>query len=179
MNKEKDDVLHYIKNMDTFFAYTRVIYWRVTVLELSKLFLGREKFSLHKILNKLDISGEYRSLKFDAKRIHTWKTELEALRPLINNLQNQRDNIYAHEDDPEDAIRNEASLHDVKELLKIATAIIREVDVFLLKPFRSFNMLNSPARNLHYVIQEIFQKRMMDAAILKQHGKDHGIEDGL
>lgn len=108
----------------TFFRFTEYTFWRVLVVELSKLLSENKqtnKFNVRKLLSKLKSNGHYRKLGFDGKLILEWENELEIKESTIQEILDLRDKIYSHSDPQivrEDVIQNiKLTYGRTKELL--------------------------------------------------------------
>ena len=84
-----------MKKTNPFFHYSRVAYWQLTVIELSKLFLHRdtERFSLVRFLNKLRPSGVFHGFKISNDKVDDWYNRIIAQKDDIENLKKQRDKV--------------------------------------------------------------------------------------
>ena len=94
--EENDPDKQYEKSKNSFFFYSRIMFWRLSVIELSKLFLKRdtEKYNLNKFLNKLSQGGIYSRLSISQEKISDWKNRIESQSEDIKNLMLQRDQVY-------------------------------------------------------------------------------------
>lgn len=59
-----------LKFNGSFFTLTKVNYWRIIVLQLSKLYIEREDFNIIKILENCKTDGYYKSLNISQEFIN-------------------------------------------------------------------------------------------------------------
>jgi hypothetical protein len=176
--KEEDGYLSYEKNMNSFFAYSRSIYWQVTVMEISKLFVDRDRFNLNKFLSKLKPNAHYSKINILEAKVQDWEFRINNHKEKIGNLKLQRDKVYAH-DDLENKIENIVSLEDVQSLLEIAKDIATEVYYVYFSMGISFDMINSPAKNLKYNIERLAEAKKTYMENYRDLAIQYGIEDEL
>ena len=102
LNKPEDPRENSILNKYRVLDYARVSFVIILILDLCKLFIDREKYSLRRILNI--VIEDYNKIKF-SQEIN--RDELELLRDnlslpqtkeIVNKLRSLRDNHYAHLD---------------------------------------------------------------------------------
>lgn len=175
---ESDSYFSYEKGMNSFFAYSRRIYWQVTVMELSKLFVDRERFNLIKFLAKLRPDGCFSSAGISEIKVAEWESRIIQLSFLINNLKAQRDKVYAH-DDFNNNIDNIVSLENGLKLLTIAHEIVKEINNTYFSRGIVFDLINSPVINLKYTIERLAKERKDYIENYRQLAKEYGLEDEL
>jgi len=140
--KEKE----YITN-SFFFDFTRHIYWRVTIIELSKLIVDNketQKYNIHHFLNKLKKNGHFGKLGFEIRKIDEWETLFNKNSEVIKEIESLRNKIYSHTD------RNIASLIDdsiitfekVETIINIIGNIITKIGSDLLNEHIVIKPLN-------------------------------------
>ncbi|WP_332733846.1 hypothetical protein [Flavihumibacter sp.] len=98
--------------MSSFFQFSLRLCWRVTVIELWKLFstsIG-DKFRLNIFLNKLKPGGVYEHAVISFNRIKAWEEVIAGEKDNIENLRIQRNNVNAHKDLDHDTVTNTVSL---------------------------------------------------------------------
>jgi len=177
-SNENDDYTSYEKNMNSFFAYSKAIYWQVTVIELSKLYIDRERFNLIKFLNKLKPNGHFASINISESKVIEWQERISQSQSLIDNLKSQRDKVYAH-DDSDNNVENIVSIEDTLKILTIAHEIAKEINNTHFKRSIMFDMLNSPAANLKYNIERLVSEKKNSMEKYREIAKQYGLEDEL
>ena len=173
LKPEDDDATSYEKKMNSFFYYSKISYWQLIVIELAKLYNHREKFSLEKMIGKLNNDGEYSQLNISDKIISDWRNVIKSNKKAIENLKLQRDKIYAHEEGKSETIENEVSFQDIRNLLEFANDIIKIVRKSLdLMPLM-FEIINSPAKNLEYCIKRLVNEKTKHNTQYNKLGRKH------
>ena len=75
--------------------------WQITIIEIVKLFVNNketQKYNLHKLLNGLKCSGEFKKMNIDETTIQGWETYLRNKEQLIETIETLRNKLYAHTD---------------------------------------------------------------------------------
>ncbi|MDT0676475.1 hypothetical protein [Autumnicola musiva] len=154
---DTSDYESYLKNMNPFFYYCKIYFWRNTVIELSKLFNENlnDKFNIPKFISKLKPNGHFRLLKVDEEFLKDISTRIESNQHLIENLIDQRNKVYAHEDRDNEGIRNLVNHNQTEELLEIARDFIKELYRFHYKTSLQFDVISSPAISLKDIINKL------------------------
>jgi len=149
----------YTKNMNSFFYYCKIYFWRNTVIELSKLFNHRdnETFNLIKFIKKLKPNGHFKSLKYDELFLDSILKRIDESQNAINNLILQRDKMYAHEDRNNQDVNNQTSFLDIKKLLDICKDLLQKITNQHFGTHLQFEMINSPKQSLKYLIECIIK----------------------
>ena len=179
LKDEDDDYYQYEKRMNPFLYLSRFTYWKNAVIELSKLFLEREKYSLLKLIKKLRKDGDYSQLKTSEESINNWKTKIDDFKNEIKNLKDQRDKVYAHEDDKDDKIFNNVSIEKLKILLALAFEVINEVRKSIdLYPMET-NLSNSSVISLKSIIERLVTERKNELNGYREIAKNYDLEDEL
>jgi len=179
LKDEKDDDKSYEKNMNTFLYFSKISFWQKAVLELSKIYLDREKFSLIKLIRKLKNDGEYSKAKIPNEKLQEWSEHISHNEIVINNLKEQRDKVYAHEDGRADSIVNIASLSQIKDLIslsfKITNEVRKHIGLYYLQP----ELINEPATALKYCIDRLVKEKRTNINKLRKLAKEYGLENEL
>jgi len=175
---EDDNAIMYHKRMNTFFYYSRVIYWQITIIELAKLLNEKEKFSIARIIAKVKKDGDYSELGVPAAQIHKWEAIMRNENESIINLKEQRDKVYAHEDGSEN-INNLIPLFKIEILLGLCKDIILEFGKLLGLPHRMFDVINSPAISLKHGIHMIAKKSNNEMEKYRDLARQYNLEDEL
>ncbi|WP_312789846.1 hypothetical protein [Sphingobacterium sp.] len=177
LQQDEDDAdLNYQKKMSSFFYYSRIIYWQITIIEIAKLLNEKEKFSVWRIIKKIKPDGEYSELKVSMELISKWEEKLALEKESIKNIKDQRDKVYAHEDGSDD-IKNLIPLSKIDFFLNLFKEIIVELEKPLGLPHRMFNLINSPAANLKYIIRMSAKGTKYEKEAYRELTKQYGLEN--
>lgn len=182
LSKEETDTdAHYEKKMNAFFHYSRVAYWQLTVIELSKLFLQRdtERFNLLKFLKKLRPDGVFSGFKISNEKIDDWQIRILAQQDDIDNLRLQRDKVYVHTDSDNEEINNKVSFEQTDTLLTISKEIVKEVYITCFDSGYSFDLIGSPAKNLKFCIDRLTKEKKANMEGYGNLAKKYDLEDEL
>ncbi len=178
LKPDDDDEKSYEKTLNTFIHYSRIAYWQLTIIELAKLYLDREKFSISSLLNSLKKDGEFSELKIPSDQIVGWETKIASEKTFIENLKQQRDKTYAHEHGSED-IDNIIPMNKIKELFEITYEIMHTLGKHLGNPHHMFQVINSPADSLKNMIERLAKQSKYEQNKLKNVAKEYGLENEL
>src|SRR6478672_11347689 len=87
-------------DVDRDLKFIRHSLWRLTIIELAKLFSKKEndRFNLRRFLSKLPPNGYYGGLKISQEKIAEWETLMLNQEKTIDHVLILRDKIYAHTD---------------------------------------------------------------------------------
>ncbi len=171
---EEDDEISYLKKANEFFGFTLIVYWRVIVIELSKLFGERETehFNIHKFISKLKRSGHYRDAKISAEKIAAWENEIKKEKEIIENLLQQRDKIYAHTDRKHKEVLNKLSIKNFQRLVKIIQVIICTIYFDIFESAYLINEpIDSPVEKLKWIMNMVAQHKKSDAVVWEERKK--------
>lgn len=128
-----DSELKYV-NLDRHLKVIRHSLWRLTIIELSKLFSNRvtDKFNLYRFIPKL--SNHYRTIIPSNLQTEEWNHLLEANNDTIQDVIKLRDNIYAHTHLGKEQYRNvDLSFEDINKLFEIVGIVIKQVNLLVLE----------------------------------------------
>ena len=163
MHKPKtDSELQYI-NESKDFKYIRHLLWRVTIIELAKIFRESketDRFNIFHLFNKLKPSGHFKSLQFSDKKLTEYEKSLREDN-LITQIINLRDKIYAHTDSKTDNLETDlitfSSLENliykteriINEIFEMTldTSILFDSPVFNRNDFDAFEILAKDREN--------------------------------
>ncbi|MFN8289455.1 MAG: hypothetical protein U0U70_04315 [Chitinophagaceae bacterium] len=176
---EADDDKVYSKRMNAFFVYSRSIYWRVIVIELSKLLTEKssEQYNIYKFISKLKPHGHYGDAKISTVKIEKWEKALTDNKDSIDNLILQRDKLYAHTDKNSKSIPNMVTLTKTRELVTIIQEIIRKVYLTVFESsFMVDSPINAPVENLQWIISTLANEKKERESPLRKLAKHYGIE---
>ncbi len=147
-----------LKYRGSFFTLTKVNYWRVIVLQLSKLYIERERFNIIKLLEKCKTGNYYASLNINQDFIIQELNRIEEKQKSINNIKSQRDKIFAHEDANIEEIVNDITLDETKKLIELCQNIIFHIYSEVFDTHYEFEMANSAIGNLKNVLKSLDEK---------------------
>jgi hypothetical protein len=176
---ENNGEINYEKKMNSFFYFSKFTFWQKTVLELSKIYLYREKFNLIKLINKLKKDGEYSQISISEIDIEKWSNQIIENKLAIENLQLQRDKVYSHEDGKTEEIGNIVSISEIRELTKLSFTIVNSIRKSLELSYLQPELLNSPATNLEYCINRLVKEKKTDLNKLRGLAKKYDLENEL
>ncbi|NEW79924.1 MAG: hypothetical protein GZ086_10980 [Gelidibacter sp.] len=137
-------------NKSFFIDFTRHIYWRNLVIELSKLITdsNSQSFNVFKFLRKLKNNGYFGKLGFDNKKIENWENLLAENEKTINELIILRNKIYSHTDrDKENYSNSEITFTEIKLLIELLKNIIKSIFTDLLDTHAEIKPLRSVDKN--------------------------------
>ena len=144
-----------LKFKGSFFTLTKVNYWRIIILQLSKLFIEREEFNIIKILENCKKGGYYKSLNISQEFINKELSRITSKKKLIDDIKLQRDKIFAHEDSNNEGIVNDITLDETEELFDLCQNIIFHIYTEVFDTHYEFEMGNSAHSNLRYVLNAL------------------------
>jgi len=111
--------------------YIRHVMWRMTIIELSKLFSGsktRDRYNIQHLIGKLKKDGNFGNIGISDETLNKWETEIEKNKEIIDYILILRDKIYAHTDSDKTKYLNiDLSFKQIEFLLKIVEVIIRDI----------------------------------------------------
>lgn len=127
---ETDDESEYLNNSSDF-RFIRHMLWRMTIIELSKLFSNsknRDKFNLNHFINKLKKNQYFGDIGILQEKIENWEKILQDNHKLINNILILRDKIYAHRDPKKDDFKLiDITFQEIEILINLSEEIITEI----------------------------------------------------
>jgi hypothetical protein len=113
------------------FRYMRDMMWRMSLIELSKLFSeskNRDRYNLLHFLSKLKNDGHFGAIGIaDSKREH-WEQLIAAHNDIIGKVLTLRDKVYAHTDSETEILKQiTLSFPDIQKLIGVAEEIIQGI----------------------------------------------------
>ena len=124
-------------NKSSEFNFIRHILWRMAIIELSKLYSGqlemngekeRDRFNIQKLIRKLKVNGEFKSIGVDTQKITHWESLFRINKTTIERVIQLRDKVYAHTDANKNKfIANDIDFEDVKILIDIIEEILHDI----------------------------------------------------
>ena len=149
-----------LKFKGTFFTLTKVNYWRVIVLQLSKLYIERERFNIINLLEKCKKGKYYSSLNIDQDFIISELKKIKENQKLIDDIKIQRDKIFAHEDSNNTEIVNDITLDETQNLIELCQNIIFQIYSEIFDTQYDFEMRNSAISNLKYILKSLDEREI-------------------
>lgn len=135
-------------NVDRNLKFIRHSLWRLSIIELAKLFSDRkstDKFNLLFFLSKLKSDGHYKHFNIDPLKIAEWESLVFTNDNLIKDVITVRDKIYAHTDPDKDEYKKiEIYFKQIEDLFEIVEIVLKEV---YLVAFSSTLDLRTPTFN--------------------------------
>ena len=132
-------------NSSTHFKFVRIALWKLTVIELAKLFNrvdSQDKFNLNKLLLNLKSDGHFRRLNFDQSKIASWAESLKSNEATIQEIIKLRDKVYSHTDPNSDSYKNSNITFEQTELLiKLCEEIIVSIYAEVFDTHASMNFV--------------------------------------
>lgn len=155
-NEDESDapIVKYEKVMNKFFHFTAVNFYRITIIELCKLYNHKEIFSLQKLLSEFENNNKYFGL-LDYSEIKILRKLLKENRLIIDELITLRNSHYAHQD--EDYL-NYLSLgtSKVNQLLNAAKVIFNSIYGKVLEKSYNFDFpLGTPMDDLNFIMARL------------------------
>ena len=127
---DTEEEIKYLHNHQEL-AFIRHVLWRMTVIELSKLFSNsskRDRYNINHFISKLKKDGHFGDMRIAKSSIEKWELAVSNNQTHINNILILRDKIYAHTDPKKDDYKAiDLSFQDVEVLIKIVEDIIKEI----------------------------------------------------
>lgn len=151
--ENNSEYLLQLKFKNSFFNLTKVNYWRVIVLQASKLFFERGPFNILNFLGKCSKGKYYSSMNLDVNFINEKLELITKKQHVLDDLKIQRDKIFAHEDSNNVGIVNNVTLDEVGDLLDFCQDIIFHIYHELYDSHFDFEMKNSPENNLKKILE--------------------------
>ena len=127
ITKEESEYLSSSQDFD----FIRHIIWRMTIIEISKLFSSsakRDRFNLRHFIDKLKKAGHFSKAGVNETTINQWETELLNNKKTITNILTLRDKIYAHSDLKRDDYNTiQITFQEIAKLIIIVENVIKEI----------------------------------------------------
>ena len=125
----KDEAEYLSKSRD--FNFIRDILWRMTIIELSKLFsnsTNRDKYNLNNFIGRLKRNQYFGDIGILEEKIENWEKILQDNQKLINDILILRDKVYAHTDSQKEHFKLiDISFHEIEVLINLSEEIILEI----------------------------------------------------
>ncbi len=137
-NPETPDELDYL-NSSRDLQYIRHIMFRMSIIELSKLFSGskkRDRFNLQCLIKKLRKNENFGNMGISDEVLNRWDAEIENNSPAIKTILILRDKVYAHTDSDVETCKSiDLTFMEIKPLLNIVEEIIRSIYTTVFNTF--------------------------------------------
>ncbi|WP_353146266.1 hypothetical protein [Chryseobacterium sp.] len=155
--KENSEYLIDLKYNGSFFMLTKVNYWRIIVLQLSKLYIDNDKeyFNIKKFLNNRKTGERFSLLDIDQIFINEQLKKISKKQHLIDNIRIQRNKVFAHDDPRNGDIVNDVTLDQTKDLIELCQDLIFKIYQEVYDTHYDFEMGNSPKENLMYILKSL------------------------
>jgi hypothetical protein len=129
-NPETQDELDYL-NSSRDLQYIRHIMFRMSIIELSKLFSGskdRDRFNIRCLIKKLKKNEYFGKMGITDDELNRWDAEIDKNGKAIDNILKLRDKVYAHTDSDAETYKSiDLSFKEIEPLLNIVEEIIRKI----------------------------------------------------
>lgn len=159
--ENNSDYLKNIKFKNQFFILTKVNYWRIIVLQISKLFFEKGPFNILRFLDKCKKGNYYSSLNVDAKFINDKLEFIVTKQYIFDDLKIQRDKIFAHEDSNNIGTVNNITLDEISQLLDFCKDVILHIYSAIYDTYLDFESRNSAEANLQYILQSLDENEII------------------
>jgi len=164
--KEELDYLNYARD----FHFIRLILWKMTVIELSKLFKNShnsDRYNIFHFMSKLKREGYFGDMGISTEKISLWEAQIEENSSTIIEVLNLRDKLYSHTDVNSEKYKvSNITFEKTEKLILIVESIIHEIYtiIFHSHPImntvyfnkQNFNMLKILADEKERHMQELF-----------------------
>lgn len=134
--------------------FIRLALWRLTVIELCKLFSDSEnqKYNLQKLLRKIAKDNKYKDLNFDNDILKQYQENLNGFADSIDEIKRLRDKLYAHTDiDPFEKIATTLGLADCGRLIAFGEELLQYLAGITCKEHYVFNTLYFDSREFNFI----------------------------
>jgi hypothetical protein len=134
--------------------FIRLALWRLTVIELCKLFSDSDsqKYNLKKLLRKIANNDKYKELNFDNDTLKQYHKNLNEFDDSIDEIKRLRDKFYAHTDvDPFEKIASTLSLADCERLIVFAEELLQYLAGITCNEHYVFNTLYYDSRQFNFI----------------------------
>lgn len=113
------------------FHFIRIILWKYTIIELSKLFSTspkRDKYNIINFIKSLEKDQYFGDFNIEPCKIQNWKNRLKENKEIINIVLLLRDKVYGHTDN-ENARKDldTPTFEETKKLIEIVENIVQEI----------------------------------------------------
>lgn len=176
--RREDDLEREVINQNQFLKFSREIYWRTYVTELSKLFAERhsDHFNLHDFINKFKEGKEFEIKEIDEYSIQIWEDNLKLEKKKIDNLLLQRDKRYGHTDRKRAHVKNELTFEDAEELLRVVQRIVSEIYRVVFNTFNDFKVIGDPVHDLKKLVKVLADNKKEMLSDFRKHCEEMDID---
>jgi len=172
---DNTDYIINLKFKGPFFTLTKVNYWRIIALQLSKIYVERERFNIIKLLEKCKKGGYFASINLNQDFIEEQLYMISQKQKYIEHIKLQRDKIFAHEDADNAELANDLTLDETKDLIDLCQNILFKMYGEVYETHFDFEMRSSAVDNLKKILTSLnereIQKEMEEKRILDEYKK--------
>jgi hypothetical protein len=154
----------YLKT-DRHLQFIRHSLWRLTIIELSKLFSNgtNDVYCLKKLIQNLKPDGAFAQHGINLEKVSQWENLINGKSSIIKNINDLRNKIYAHTDPNREIYKGiEIYFSDISELINITSRLINEISIALKMPTLFFESpsYESQEFDLVTILAEHHQKKI-------------------
>lgn len=150
------------------FHFIRLILWKMTVVELSKLFKNSsnsDRYNIFHFISKLKKGGHFGKMGISAEKISFWEEQIEENSNTITEILKLRDKLYSHTDVNSNRYKvSDITFEKTEKLILIVESIIHEIysTVFDSHPIMNTVYFNKQNFNLIKVLAYEKERRMKE-----------------
>ena len=156
--KEESDYLQHARD----FHFIRHMLWRMTVIELSKLFRNsphNDRFNLFFFISKLKKGGNFGKLGISDSKIAEWENRINDNSQTISEILILRDKLYSHTaPNKEKHSKSDVTFEHTEELIKIVESVIKEIYSSVFDSHASIGTINFD-RNRFKIIEILAEEK--------------------
>lgn len=172
LHKPKSELESDYLNNSSLFKFMKHSYWRLTVIELAKIFSNskkRDRYNLLHIISKLKKNGYYRNFNMSSEKIEKWEKLLLENQDSVQEILTLRDKIYSHTDPNKDKyVNSDITFERTQKLFDLTQLIITEVYLEILDSHPHFQNSLIGADNIQFVkILAENKKKSIDEMVQK------------
>jgi len=164
--KEELDYLE--KSRD--FHFIRHVMWRMTVIELSKLFREsstNDRFNIFHFISKLKKGGHFGKLGISEIKITEWESTISDNSQTISEILMLRDKLYSHTaPNKERYSKSDVTFEKAEELIKIVESVIQEIYSSVFDSHASIETINFNRKRFKIIEILAEEKNKRIAALL-------------
>lgn len=155
----EDETVDMVKRTNMFLAYSKEVYFKHTIAELSKLYnaQGNEHFNLNHFKNKLFKHDEYNGV-IPNDVLKKWSVAIKAIDPITDKIIQLRHGYVAHSNRDFKTEDYPLTLNDLKEVITVAMQIAKDIYLIIDNAGYSDDPIGSPVQNLKFIVGELANK---------------------
>jgi hypothetical protein len=154
--------------------YIRHIMWRMSIIELSKLFSGpktRDRFNIQHLISKLKKDGNLGNIGISDETLNNWEAEIKKNQKSVNSILTLRDKIYAHTDSHKtEYLSTTLSFEDIGYLLKIVEVIIQDIHSSVFETYADVETIVFNRKRFN-IVKILAEERKVKIEILENEYK--------